>query len=158
MHQCSTACSGQPSQTKVTLKMSNEIFFCKINMNTLAFTPGFVINAIALWWLVSLDRKGCSCGADWRRQYLKYWYGFALVAPLLLFLIGDCKYLLPFTGLVGVAGLLAFFALASFLWDIERRPCPCAQDWREKLLLLTTILGVVGLFVGVAAALMARRQ
>jgi len=129
-------------------------------MNSIALvTPGLVINAIALSWIISLERKGCQCGADWRRQYLKYWYTFAIAAPLVIVLIKDGKYLIPFAGLLGVAGLLAFAAIASFLWDIERRPCECAQDWREKLLLLTTILGVVGAVAGgVAGAMMARRQ
>lgn len=117
--------------------------------------PGLVLNAIALTWVISLERKGCQCGADWRRQYLKYWYAFALAAPFAFMLIKDSKYLMPLAGLVGLFGLLAFGALASFLWDIERRPCECAQDWREKLLLLTTLLGVVGVMAGVV---MARRQ
>ena len=125
-------------------------------MNSIAlFTPGLVINAIALSWIISLERKGCQCGADWRRQYLKYWYAFAIAAPLVFVVIKDGKYLVPFAGLVGVAGLLAFAAITSFLWDIERRPCECAQDWREKLLLLTTILGVAGVIAG---AVVARRQ
>jgi hypothetical protein len=125
-------------------------------MNSIAlFTPGLVINAIALSWIISLERKGCQCGADWRRQYLKYWYAFAIAAPLVFVVIKDGKYLVPFAGLVGVAGLLAFAAITSFLWDIERRPCECAQDWREKLLLLTTLLGVAGVIAG---AVVARRQ
>ena len=151
---CSTGSTGQPSQKKVTLKMS-KISFLKL-MNSIAlFTPGLVINAIALSWIISLERKGCQCGADWRRQYLKYWYAFAIAAPLVFVVIKDGKYLVPFAGLVGVAGLLAFAAITSFLWDIERRPCECAQDWREKLLLLTTILGVAGVIAG---AVVARRQ
>ena len=125
-------------------------------MNSIAlFTPGLVINAIALSWIISLERKGCQCGADWRRQYLKYGYAFAIAAPLVFVVIKAGKYLVPFAGLVGVAGLLAFAAITSFLWDIERRPCECAQDWREKLLLLTTILGVAGVIAG---AVVARRQ
>jgi len=125
-------------------------------MNSIAlFTPGLVINAIALSWIISLERKGCQCGADWRRQYLKYWYAFAIAAPLVFVVVKDGKYLVPFAGLVGVAGLLAFAAITSFLWDIERRPCECAQDWREKLLLLTTLLGVAGVIAG---AVVARRQ
>lgn len=126
-------------------------------MDSLAVvTPGLVLNAIALSWVLSLERKGCQCGADWRRQYLKYWYAFALAAPLLFVVVKDGKYLKPFAGLVGVAGLLAFAALVSFLWDVERRPCECAQDWREKLMLLTTALGVIGAVVGGVAA--ARRS
>lgn len=151
---CSIGSTGPSSQTKVTLRMS-KISFVKL-MNSLAlFTPGLVINAIALSWIISLERKGCQCGADWRRQYLKYWYAFAIAAPLVFVVLKDGKYLVPFAGLVGVASLLAFAAIVSFLWDIERRPCECAQDWREKLLLLTTILGVVGAVAGVVAA---RRQ
>ena len=73
-------------------------------------------------------------------------------------LLKDGKYFMPFAGLLGLAGLLAFAAIVSFLWDIERRPCECAQDWREKLLLLTTILGVVGAVVGVAMGVATRRQ
>ena len=115
-------------------------------------TPGIVLNAIALSWVLSLERKGCQCGADWRRQYLKYWYVFALAAPLLFIVVRDGKYLKPFAGLVSVAGLLAFGALVSFLWDVERRPCECAQDWREKLVLLTTALGIIGAVAGVIAA------
>jgi hypothetical protein len=118
-------------------------------------TPGIVLNAIALSWVLSLERKGCQCGADWRRQYLKYWYVFALAAPLLFVVVRDGKFLAPFAGLLGVAGLLAFAALVSFLWDVERRPCECAQDWREKLILLTTALGIIG---AVAGGVMAARR
>ena len=127
-------------------------------MNPVAAAPGIVMNAIALSWIVSLERKGCQCGADWRRQYLKYWYAFALVAPLGFMLIKDGKFLMPFAGMVGLFGLLAFGALASFLWDIERRPCECAQDWREKLLLLTTLLGIVGVVAGGVVGVMAARR
>lgn len=121
----------------------------------IVFTPSLIMNGIALWWLLSLERAGCSCGADWRRQYLKVWYAIAIAAPLVLMLIRDGKYLVPFGVFISAAGLLAFFALVSFLWDIERRPCECAQDWREKLILLTTVLGIAG---GVAGVMMARRQ
>ena len=150
---CLTGCTGQPSQTRVTLKMS-KISLLQL-MDVIMFAPGLVINAIALSWIISLERKGCKCGADWRRQYLKYWYAFAIAAPLLIVLLKDGKYFMPFAGLLGLASLIAFAAIVSFLWDIERRPCECAQDWREKLLLLTTILGVVGAVAGVT---MARRQ
>lgn len=117
-----------------------------------------IMNAIALWWIVSLEKKGCSCGADWRRQYLKFWYAFAIAAPLVFILVKDGKYLRPFSAVLGVASLVAFAALVSFLWDIERRPCECAQDWREKLLLFVTILGVAGAVVGAAAGVMAARR
>lgn len=117
-------------------------------MDSLAlFTPGLVLNAIALSWILSLERKGCQCGADWRRQYLKFWYAFSIAVPLIFVVMKDGKYFQQFVYLLGLMGLLAFAALVSFLWDIERRPCECAQDWREKLLLLTTALGVVVLVV-----------
>lgn len=137
----------------------NEFSLIMIIMNPMAYGPGIVLNAIALSWIISLERKGCQCGADWRRQYLKLWYAFAIAAPLLFILFKDGKYLLPFAGLVSLLGLLALAALVSFLWDIERRPCECAQDWREKLLLLMTVLGLVaGIGAGAAAGVLAARR
>ena len=102
---------------------------------------GTLLNIMALTWILSLERKGCPCVNDWRRKVLKYWYFVALVLPVIMMVIKPPAF---FTMGMGIFGLVAFFALASSLWSIERTKCGCAQDWREKVLVVMTSLSVVG--------------
>jgi hypothetical protein len=124
-------------------------------MNVLAFLPGLIWNIVALTWVIDLEKKGCQCTADWRRQYLKYWYMFSLA--LTVFIVATKRAPLPLMIFSGAAGLVAFGALATMLWEIERRKCDCAQDWREKALLFMTavsiVAGVVGGVLGARAGL-----
>ena len=107
---------------------------------------GTLLNIMALSWILNLERTGCQCANDWRRKVLKYWYFLALLWPLVVFSFRPPA---AITGALGLFGLVAFFALASSLWTIQRQKCGCAQDWREKVLVVTTSLSVVGM--GVAA-------
>jgi len=102
---------------------------------------GTLLNVMALTWILSLERNGCPCANDWRRKVLKYWYFVALVLPVIIMVI---KPPAAFSIVMGVFGLVAFYALASSLWSIERNKCGCAQDWREKVLVVMTSLSVVG--------------
>lgn len=107
---------------------------------------GTLINIMALSWILNLERTGCPCANDWRRKLLKYWYFLALIWPLVVLTINPP---VAITKVLGLFGLVAFFSLASFLWNIQRQKCQCAQDWREKVLVVTTSLSVVGM--GIAA-------
>jgi hypothetical protein len=101
-----------------------------------------LLNIMALSWILDLERIGCSCANDWRRKTLKYWYLIALLWPLVVFL---AKPPMVITKILGVFGLVAFGALVSSLWEIQRQQCRCAQDWREKVLVVSTSLSVAGL-------------
>ena len=103
---------------------------------------GTLLNIMALSWILNLERIGCPCAGDWRRKVLKYWYFLALLWPLVVFAFRPPASL---TAALGLFGLVAFFALASSLWTIQRQKCGCAQDWREKVLVVTTSLSVVGM-------------
>ena len=105
---------------------------------------GTLLNIMALSWVLDLERSGCPCASDWRRKVLKYWYFVVLLWPLVVILARPPMII---TQALGVFGLVAFFALASSLWTIQRQKCGCAQDWREKILLVTTVLSVLGLAI-----------
>ena len=105
---------------------------------------GTLLNIMALSWVLDLERTGCPCANDWRRKVLKYWYVIVLLWPLVVILARPPMII---TQALGVLGLVAFFALASSLVTIQRQKCGCAQDWREKVLLVTTSLAVLGLAV-----------
>ena len=106
------------------------------------------LNFIALTWVVDLEKYGCPCVRDWRRRVLKYWYLFAIVWPLILLLISPIPGLvMGLTAAAGVFSLVAFYALVRSLWEIERQKCQCAQDWRERVLLLTTSLSIVAFVI-----------
>ena len=124
------------------------VFFlvAKSKMNA-APVPIFAlfVNAIGLSWAMSLETKGCACVHDWRRKFLKLWYLFAIVLALL-----GAVHVKPPPALVGIIGLVSVFAfgtLLSALWSVERQKCACAQDWREKVLLATSALALLGLFM-----------
>ena len=107
---------------------------------------GTLLNIMALSWILNLERTGCPCANDWRRKVLKNWYFLALLWPLVVYAFRPPMAL---TAALGLFGLVAFFALASSLWSIQRQKCGCAQDWREKVLVVTTSLSVVGLVINI---------
>lgn len=99
-----------------------------------------VLNLIALSWIISVEKRGCACLQDWRRQYLKYWYVFAIVLTILSPTVPP-----QVLALVSIAGLVAFATLVSALWTVQAEHCTCAQDWRERVLLFTTGLSLLAL-------------
>jgi hypothetical protein len=103
-----------------------------------------ILNVVALSWILDLEKNGCPCAAGWRRSVIKYWYILALLWPLVVLTIRPP---MGITKALGAFGVVAFVALASSLWDIQRQKCRCAQDWREKVLLVTTVLSIVGIFL-----------
>jgi hypothetical protein len=112
----------------------------------MATIVGTLLNIMALTWVLDLEKKGCSCANDWRRAVLKYWYILAIVWPLVLMVLKPPRVL---TGAIGFFGFVAFYALVSSLVSIQRQQCHCAQDWREKVLVVTTLLSVCGLVMAV---------
>jgi len=103
--------------------------------------PALLLNAVGLSWAMSLEERQCPCVQDWRRSFLKFWYVLALI--LVLVSKDLPKSLMRPLGLLG---LFAFGTLLSALWTVERQKCTCAQDWREKVLLVSSALAVFGIF------------
>ena len=134
------------SQTHPTMTL-NEISLTIVPMlHPSVAIVGTLLNIMALSWILNLERTGCPGANDWRRKVLKYWYFLALLWPLVVFMLKPPMIL---TKILGLFGLVAFFALASSLWTIQRQKCGCAQDWRERVLLVTTSLSVVGMGIAV---------
>jgi hypothetical protein len=90
---------------------------------------------------MSLEERQCPCVQDWRRSFLKFWYVLALVLALIAKDLPK-RLMAP----LGFVGLFAFGTLLSTLWTVESQKCRCAQDWREKVLLVTSALAVFGIF------------
>jgi len=134
------------SQTHLTMTLNEKFFVNSTMLHPSVAIVGTLLNIMALSWILNLERTGCPCANDWRRKVLKYWYFLALLWPLVVFML---KPPIILTKMLGLFGAVAFFALASSLWTIQRQKCGCAQDWREKVLLVTTSLSVVGM--GIAA-------
>jgi len=103
--------------------------------------PALLVNAVGLSWAMSLEERQCPCVQDWRRSFLKFWY---VLAILLTLVAKDLPKSL--VGPLGFLSLFAFGTLLSSLWTVERQKCKCAQDWREKVLLVTSALAVFGIF------------
>jgi hypothetical protein len=103
------------------------------------------VNAIGLSWAMSLETKGCSCVHDWRRKFLKLWYVFSISLALLA--VVHVKPPVSIVAPLGLVSVFAFGTLLSALWSVERQKCACAQDWREKVLLATSALALLGLFM-----------
>ena len=70
----------------------------------------------------------------------------------------DLFVLFQIAGPVMFASLIAFYALATLLWKVERQDCACAQDWREKTLLFTVFVNVVAAVAGGVAGFRAALQ
>jgi hypothetical protein len=96
---------------------------------------GPVINiafwGIALAWILKLEKDSCTCSADWRRDYMKYYFMLAIVLQVLMVAKKNIKVLaIP----AALATLLYLWASISYINDQRKKNCECSKS-RERLAL-----------------------
>jgi hypothetical protein len=98
--------------------------------------------SFALAWILKLEKTGCDCSQDWRRDYMKYYFGFAILFQFLILMQKYPKFLLvPFA----LASLAYLGVCISYIMDLRKQGCGCAQSMEQSVLLWVSAFQVVTL-------------
>jgi len=89
---------------------------------------------MALSWIMKLQDKECECSTNWRREYMKYFFMFMIIAQALL-LSGAAKGTLHMVaGPMGLASLVYIYATITYVNELRAKQCSCADGVEESIL------------------------
>lgn len=106
---------------------------------------------MALSWIVKLQDKECECSADWRREYMKYFFMFMIIAQALL-LSGAAKGVLHMIAFpMGIAFLGYVYVMITYVSDLRAKQCGCADGTEASILYWMAVVQAALLAWGIFA-------
>jgi hypothetical protein len=94
--------------------------------------------SFALAWVLSLEKKKCECSDDWRREYMKYFFGAAIAIQLLI-LSQNTKIIKMVALPMGLATLVYIGASISYITDQRKKRCECSKSQARMILFSVSI-------------------
>lgn len=100
---------------------------------------GIVLQLLILRYLLTLEKIGCKCAMDWRRDYIMFYLGLLIVFSLVnLFLTPDVIPLLQSS--MFVLGVLNVVFVLQYVHRLKKEKCECsASVYREVMYILAVI-------------------
>ena len=116
-----------------------------------ALVMGIVFQAIILSWILKLEKTGCSCSTDWRRDFIKYYSIFGMaIASLLLARPQLFKQYMKISPALLPLYLTYLYAVLTFIPGLWRHQCDCATqgDWRDDFIFWWIGIGLIFQMLG----------
>jgi hypothetical protein len=110
---------------------------------SLAFLVVFiVIQLLIINYLMKLEKIGCACAMDWRRNYIIAYFVvsilYAIIAPLL-----DPK-LLPIIQTVYVVfGIINVVYVIQYVHRLKREKCACSESVYREVMYVVSIFNAI---------------
>lgn len=106
------------------------------------------INVWILVYLYNLERMGCTCAMDWRRQYIMVYIAVGLVVWMLQ-LIDVSMFTSPaILTLWTLLSIVNVVAVLTYVRELDQRKCECSKSVERSVLTAIHILyALVYLFV-----------
>lgn len=83
-------------------------------------------------YIYKLERIGCECSADWRRNFIKYYIITIFVLVIASFFMGpNIKYLAPLTFAANIVFIIIIY---QYVNKLKREKCACADGTERKVL------------------------
>ena len=87
-----------------------------------------VIAGFLYYYVVTLESMtDCDCSKDSRRDYIKYFFGFVILYNLFVIMRGEYVKHELFIILYSAALLIQIYYLYTYVRDLEKKNCECAQ-------------------------------
>jgi len=100
----------------------------------------------AFAWIRNMEKNHCTCSQDWRREYMKYFFLFAIGLQFLIIGNGISsfqKYKIP----LGIASLVYLGASLSYIMDLKTHSCNCSKSLERSILFWYSIIQVVTMII-----------
>jgi hypothetical protein len=95
--------------------------------------------AFALMWVLNLEKKGCACSRDWRRDYMKYYFIAAILYQILV-LSDRPQYLKVAMPVIGLATLFYLYVSLSYITKQRKKECGCSASKERMILFIFSII------------------
>ena len=121
-----------------------------------------VIAGFLYYYVITLESMAnCECSADPRRDYIKYFFGFVILYNIFVILTGRYIKNELFVLLYSVALLIQIYSLYTYVRDLEKRNCECAQgnihEFAKYYSIFQLIFFVIVAMVGVSVFIQVSR-
>jgi hypothetical protein len=100
----------------------------------------------AFAWIRNMEKNHCTCSQDWRREYMKYFFLFAIGLQFLIIGNGISsfkKYKIP----LGIASLVYLGASLSYIMDLKTHSCNCSKSLERSILFWYSIIQVITMII-----------
>lgn len=127
-------------------------------MSAKVIFPASLINIIfyslALKWTVGIRTHDCKCAQEWRLQYMSFYFIMAITGSLLTIAGVFKKQLFPlifkyWLPVMGVATVLYAGIGLSYLVDLYKKNCECAEGAQMKFMYIMAIIQVITTGLGI---------
>ncbi len=127
-------------------------------MSARLIIPASLVNIIfyslALKWTTGLQVSDCKCAKEWRLQYMNAYFIMAIVGSLLTIVALFRKQLFPllfkyWVPLMTLASVLYAGIGLSYLVDLYKRKCKCAQGAQMRFMYVLAIIQVIVFGLGI---------
>jgi len=98
--------------------------------------------AFALMWVLNLEKKGCACSRDWRRDYMKYYFIAAILYQILV-LSDRPQYLKVAMPVIGLATLFYLYVSLSYITKQRKKECGCSASKERMILFIFSIIQII---------------
>lgn len=126
-------------------------------MSARVVVPVSLINIIfyslALKWTVELRTHECKCAQEWRLKYMNAYFIMAIVGSLLTITAVFKKELFPlllkyWMPVMGLATVLYGGIGLSYLVDLHKKKCECAEGAQMNFMYVMAIIQVIAIGLG----------
>ena len=100
--------------------------------------------SFALMWVLKLEKPGCECSQDWRRDFMKYYFSFAIAFQFLILMqnkVALKALVIPFA----IASLAYLGVCISYILELRREGCDCSRGMEQSILLWVSAFQVATL-------------
>jgi len=114
-----------------------------------------VISGFLYYYVVTLESMtNCECSKDPRRDYIKYFFAFVILYSLFVILTGRYIKNELFIILYSAALLIQIYSLYTYVRDLEKNNCECAQgnihEFAKYYSIFQVVFFIIVVIVGVS--------
>ena len=90
-----------------------------------------------LYWIWKLEKTGCACSKDWRRDFIMYWmiiYTLFVLLPIILIKYGMKRLAQVISMIMFILGLIFIVVVFQYVRKLKEIKCKCADGTELKVL------------------------
>ena len=96
-------------------------------------------------WIIKLEKTGCECSINWRRDYIKYYTVFIItyiIVSLSYLLITDknISIIIYVNYIVLIAEILYIVFSIQYVSELKNKKCECSNDYMREITLIYSVI------------------
>jgi hypothetical protein len=101
-----------------------------------------IIQLLLINYLLRLEKIGCECAMDWRRNFMMFYMGVTIVHVMALTLVP--RNLIPLVQTsVSVLGVMNVILTLQYVGRLKREKCQCSESVYKEIITLVAIFNAV---------------